>query len=381
MQIFNFGKVYKYLDAMTGKFYSIKKALTYGRPAIFVTGSRNLGKSTTVALLSLLTYIVYGKKFMYVRRRKTDVDNTYKSFFDNALEIYNRKAKELGLREILGFKAHCKHYYIAFEKDEEDKLIWEECGFYTPVTEEEHLKSSVFSDYVIIIYDEFIAKESTTYLGTLYNTDVEWDKLTSLYQTVDRGVDKAARNETVLICLGNKATVYNPLFKSLGIVDYVQPPGCPQPKFTAPKGQAWVWQDIDKVEATVNIDQSNAFALSSNRVKEYAYNNIGIERTEFVKRAERPTVYDRTVRIKGKEYGISHDSNYMYYIDNPKPGYAVLSLDHQSHDGTDKEMIINGWNRDPVLLNVGYAYHMGKLYFKDGKTQDLFLGYLDFVDK
>ena len=185
----------------------------------------------------------------------------------------------------------------------------------------------------------------------------------------------------MLICLGNKATIYNPVFKSLGIVDYVQPPGCPQPKFTAPKGEAWVWQDIDKVEATLNIDQSNAYALSSKRVKDYAYGNLGIERTEFIKRATEPTIYDRTVRIRGIEYGIYHTRDYMYYIDKPKPGYAVQSLDHKSHDGTDKEMLIDPWKRDPILLNVADAYRRGKLYFRDGKTQDIFLGYLDYNDK
>ncbi len=62
------GNIYKYLDRYCGDFYNPKKVLTYGRPWIFVTGSRSVGKSTAIAILFLLDYIVNGRKFIYCRR-------------------------------------------------------------------------------------------------------------------------------------------------------------------------------------------------------------------------------------------------------------------------------------------------------------------------
>lgn len=369
----NFGKCYKYLDQCANGFWSAKNILTYGRPVNVVTGTRSVGKSTGVACLCLINYMIYGKKFMYVRRRSEDTFKTCKTFFDNAIEIVNRYCK---LRKIEAFKAYNGKYYIAFSKDEDENPIWEECGLYTPLSKEENLKSSVFSDYTIIIYDEFISKDPNKYIGTKDNIEAEWNALVSLYQTVDRGVNMPYRNETVLFMLANKATMYNPICLTIGLSDYVQPDGVPQPHFTNPKGAIWVWEDVGAVEATVDYKDSFSYQMSSDSVKKYAYENQETDSKDFIKR---PGVafYDRTVRLKGVEYGIYHDIDFQFYIDKAKPGYAVISLDTQSHNPTSH--FIKTWEEDMTLQAVTMAYRRGKLYFGNAKIQRLFLQYLDFM--
>lgn len=368
--MFNFGKIYKDLEAMNNGFWSVVKILSYGRPNMIVTGSRSVGKSTQTAALCLLTYIKLGRKFMYIRRRPIDVQKTYKTFFNNAIAIVN---KYCDCKKIEGFRAYKGSYWIAFSRDEDDALIWEECGCYVALSQEENYKSSVYSEYVIMVYDEFISKDKNKYLGTKENIDAEWDAICSLYQSVDRGVDTPYRNETALFLLGNKSTVYNPVALSIGLVDYVRKGA----RFTAPKGKVWIWEDIDHVDATVNYEDSYSYQMSSDRVKKYAYENEGEDTTHFIKHPG-VAMYVTTLRFRNQEYGVYYDSAFDVYIDKPKAGYAVLSLDLMSHNGSDIGLI-RKWNDNPTLVMLSKAFAMGNLYFGNGKIQALFLKYLEFM--
>lgn len=366
--MFNFGKCYKYLQKVNNGFWDIVKILTYGRQAMIVTGSRSVGKSTQVALLCLFTYCEYGKKFVYSRRRQKDIEKTYKTFFNNAIEIFNSVYD----KKIVGFKPYNGRYWIAFTMDENEEPVWEECGCYIPLADEENYKSNSFSEYVILIYDEFISKDPTKYLGTKDNTDAEWSAVLSLAQTIDRGINEPFRNELALFCLGNKSTVYNPIALSLGLVDYVQKGA----RFTAPKNKKWVWENVDHVEATSDYKNSTWYQLASDNDKNYAYENISDDHEDFIRRPIN-CIYIHTIQLKGEKYGIYTD-NTNYYIDIPKMSYLVKSLDIHSHNASDAGLIKN-WRNDKLMMELTQAYCDGRLFFGNGKTQNIFLKYLDFT--
>lgn len=366
------GKTYKYLDQCANGFWTAKKALTYNRPIICVTATRSVGKSTGVALYVLLDYLVNGHKFMYIRRRQRDTYKTCKTFFNNAIVIINKYTDF----RIYGFKYEYGFYWISTEMDttkDEEEPIFEKCGMAFPLSEEEELKSSVFSDYFTIIYDEFISKDRTKYLGTKATPEMEWESLVSLYQTVDRGINQPFRNEVRIFLLGNKATIYNPICLSLGISDYVMK----GQHFTAPKGKMWVWEDLDSVPATKNMEQSFAFQMSTENVKNYAYRNLGHDTNDFIKKPG-IAVYITTVKLHGELYGIYRDDEYYFYIDKPKPNYAVTALDVQSHSENTLQLI-NKWRQSPLMCVLSNAYKRGMLYFGSGKIQNSFLLYLEYL--
>lgn len=365
----NSGNLYKWLDACSNGFWNAKKCLTYNKPIICVTGTRSVGKSTGVACLCLLDFIINNHKFMYVRRRQRDTYKTCKTFFDNAIQIVTRETPF----KILGFKFYRGKYYIVLEKTSDGELNWLECGMACPLSEEEDLKSSVFSDYFTIIYDEFISKDPNRYLGTRDNPEFEWDAVMSLYQTVDRGIDKPFRDETRIFLLGNKSTIYNPICLSIGIADYVQSGA----HFVSPKNKLWVWEDVDRVETTSLIEESFAYKMSSEKVKKYAYHNEGSDTTHFIRKPD-IAKYHTTVKLRGTLYGIYSDDDFNFYINKPKVGYHIISLDVESHDGTDLHLI-QRWRESPTLTLVSNAYKKGKLYFGNGKIQASFLKYLDFI--
>ena len=363
------GKVYKYLDKYTKGFWSPKKALTYNRPIIICTATRSVGKSTNVAIYVLLDWLVNGHKFMYVRRHQRDTFKTCKTFFSNAVTIINKH----GDFNIKGFKYDGGFYYIALDTDEKDEPIWQLCGFVTPLSEEEELKSSVFSDYFTIIYDEFISKDRNKYLGTKSTPEMEWESVVSLYQTVDRGVDRPFRNETRIFLLGNKATIYNPICISLGVSDYIRE----GQHFTAPKGRPWVWEDLDRVDATANIEDSFAFQMSTESVKNYAYRNLGKDTNAFIRKPKIAN-YVTTLKLRNELYGVYRDSDYNFYIHEPKPNYAVFSLDVGSHTENDLQLIAK-WRESPLMQMLSEAYKRGMLFFGTGKIQNAFLLYLEYL--
>lgn len=368
----NYGNIYKYLDQTNHGFWNPKKLLTYQRPINIVTGSRSIGKSTGIAVLCLLDWLQNQHKFMYVRRRQRDTYKTCKTFFENAVTIVNQST----YFHIKAFKFYNGKYYIAtkLKEGEEGEPDYIECGMASPLSSEEELKSSVFSDYNTIIYDEFISKDPNKYLGTRDNPDFEYDSLTSLYQTVDRGVNKPFRDETSVFLLANKSTIYNPICLSLNVVNYLSP----HARFTAPKNECWVWENIDHVEAANDYKDSFAYKISSASVKQYAYENTGSDNVAFIKKPSSSTVYVATIKFKGISYGVRRDFEFCYYIGKPQTGYAVRSLDIDSHDGNDLALILN-WRECPLMCSLTEAFKLGRLYFDNGKIKNAILKYLQFM--
>lgn len=365
------GKTYKWLEMVSNGFWSPKRALSYNRPIIAVTATRSVGKSTGVALYVLFDWLENEHKFIYTRRRQRDTFKTCKTFFTNAVEIINRYTPF----NIVAFKYDSGFYYIATEYDEDGVTpVFRQCGLAAPLSEEEDLKSSVFSDYFTIIYDEFISKDRNKYLGTKATPEMEWESVVSLYQTVDRGIDKPFRNETRIFLLGNKATIYNPICISLGISDYVRT----GQHFTAPKGKPWVWEDLDRVEATAHIEDSFAFQMSTDAVKRYAYENLGKDTNEFIRKPKIAN-YVATVRLHGELYGVYQDAEWNFYIYQPKPNYAVIALDVGSHTESDLQLIAK-WRDSPLMQMLSTAYKQGRLYFGNGKIQNAFLLYLEYLN-
>ena len=134
---------------------------------------------------------------------------------------------------------------------------------------------------------------------------------------------------------------------------------------------------MDRVEAIDEVEQSFAYQMSTEAVRRYAYENKGNDRSDFIKKPDIAT-YMVTVKLKGVEYGIYRDVDFNFYIDKPKEGYAVISLDVDSHNGSDVYMI-KRWHESPTLEAVSAAYQRGCVFFGNGKIQNAFLKYLEFT--
>lgn len=365
------GNLYKYLDKYCGDFYNPKKVLSYGRPWIFVTGSRSVGKSTAIAILFLLDFIINGRKFLYCRRDQDAVMLTCSKFFNSAVSIIN----SFGDFHIEEFYYHSKNYYIRMEGQEEPV----QCGSIIPLSLENKYKSSNYSEYFSLVFDEFIEKDPTKYLGSAKTPDKEYKSVLSMYQTIDRGIGMAYRNETRFFFLGNTATIYNPMFLKMGISEYVSQGA----KFIAPKKKLWMLERVETVKALEGIENSFAYQLADEEEQAYAYHNTGNDSNDFIGKLD-TSVYMGTFILNGTKYGVRKsvtDYPFMMSIgpaDN-KHNHIAISLDNGSHNGKVDLKLINNWRKCPLLMTVADAYVNGRLLFNDGRTKLEFLKYLQFV--
>lgn len=365
----NSGNVYKYLDSISGKFWNCKKLLTYGKPWNFVTGSRSVGKSTNIGAFCILDFIVNGHKFIYTRRTKDETLLTCESFFGNPVRLINDKTP---------FKVHSiiyegGDYFIQYEKDGE-KI---HCGCVVPLSLEQKYKSANFSEYCNLVFDEFICQDATRYLGSKSTPDREYRAVLSLYQTIDRGIDKPYRNETRFFFLGNTATIYNPLFLSVGVAEYITQDA----RFISPKNKLWVLERIESVEALEDMKNSFSYLLADEEGRNYAFKNTGSDTDDYIKK---PPANNRryicTLVRNNVKYGVWSDTSYTdYFIGEYKDvGREVVSLDVCSHKENDLLMITQ-WQDYPIIKTLLYKFKRSHLFFSNGKAKNEFYKFFNLM--
>ena len=361
--------VYKYLDLLSGDFWSCKKLLTYGRPWNFVTGSRSVGKSTNIGCFCLLDFVKNGNKFIYSRRTKDETLLTCESFFGNPVSIINSKTDI----HIHSLEYEGGNYYIKYEEDGERI----HCGCVIPLSLEQKYKSANFSEYCNLIFDEFICQDSTKYLGNKNTPDREYRAVLSLYQTIDRGINSPFRNETRFFFLGNTATIYNPLFLSIGIAEYIDD----QAKIIAPKGKLWLLERIESVKALDDMQQSFAYLLSDEEGKNYAFRNKGADTKDYIRRPPANNKrYLCTLVRNGVNYGVWSDTSYTdYFIGEYKDvGREIISLDVGSHKENDL-MLITQWQDYPIIKTLLYKFKRNHLFYSNGKAKQEFYKYFNLM--
>ena len=349
-------------EGMTSQkgWFSITPALSYGKHLNMIVGPRSVGKSVSVAIFVLTQYLKTGREFMYVRRTKDTLELTAAEWFTSAVQIMKDNGYEFE------FSYDAKNYY----------LNGDHCGYAVPLNAQQKLKGGNFSDCDYIIFDEFICFDGERYLGSRTNPLAEYKALISLYQTVDRGVGVAYRNETKIIALGNAETFYNPLFMGTKADKYIRLDA----HFISPKNVPWMIQLVhrDDSKASEDYKGSIGYQLSDERTKAYAYENISKEneKNSFVKKLNIPMQSLCNFVWDGRKMGFWADyrSGIFYVCNKLTYGqmFALTNADHRpnyflaQHNNTYIQML-----RD--------AYDSGKLYFENNNIKFYIDNYLNFT--
>lgn len=304
-----------------GEFYSPERAVSYGRPWIFSVGSRGIGKSTGWAIYILKRFLDHGEHMIYVRRTEDELMKTCRGWFGNAASILS--SIYTGLKVIYDKE----RYFVEWEGHKK-----EEFGRALPLSLEHKYKSENFSDVFWIVYDEFMPKNRSGFLGSEKERDREYTAAHSLYVTVDRGIGRPFRNETHMIFIGNNFTYYNPIYTSLGIDKYLTSDA----KYIAPKGTLWVVEQTGEVEATKGYKQSYGYGLANEALRGYNYANMSLAEsgeTSFVEKIEAPMTGLGNYSYMGRQYGVSYvrGKGVLYVSTRPIPGMITYSLTTEDH--------------------------------------------------
>lgn len=347
-----------------GKFYNPNKLLSYGRVLNFSIGSRSIGKSTGFAIMMLKDYIDKKHQFIYVRRTQDETQLTAPSYFDNAVNILQSKGYK-----IQDFQYKGGEYYVNGEL----------CGYAIPLSLQQKYKSSNYSDVWWILYDEFMIApgSSARYIGGSTNASAEVDAMTSLFQTVDRGIGKAFRNECRIIFVGNAGTFFNPFFINYGVDKYLRP----DTKYLAPKNDIYVCEFTRETAATKDIKESNGYKMSTEKTRAYAYENqyADLGSDIFIEK-DPPGRHLRLFNMvcDGQTYGLYSypDAGYIYVSHKECDGKPTISLTTTDHK--PNYLMIKTWHGHPMTQLLKQMYDLGSIRFYDFKCKmvvDMYLAY------
>ena len=164
-------------------FTDVTRVLTYNAILNIVIGERGVGKSYSSKKYVIKHFLKTKKKFVYLRRYKTELKESVPKFFDDL--ILN---KEFPLAK---FKSDGNEFYC------NDKLM----GYALSLSTAHILKSSTFADVDTIIFDEFLIDK-----GCYHYLRNEVEQMLDIIETIGR-----LRPIKVLM-LGNAISITNPYF-------------------------------------------------------------------------------------------------------------------------------------------------------------------------
>lgn len=345
-----------------GIFYNPTKLMSYGKVLNFSIGSRSIGKSTGFALFMLREFLEHGRQFIYCRRTQDETQLTAPNYFDNAVSILQACGYEIGNVIYSGGTYTCDG---------------EVCGYAIPLSLQQKYKSSNYSQVWYILYDEFMIMPGSQarYIGGSTNASAEVDAMTSLYQTVDRGVGKAFRNETRIIFVGNAGTFFNPFFVNYGIDKFLRP----DTKYLAPKNDVYVVELTRETEATKEIKSSNGYKISTEKTRQYAYENnyADLSGEDFITK----NIAGRHIPLcnlvyEGQVYGVFSclDAGYIYITHKVADGRANISL--TTNDHKPNYLMMKSWHGHPITTRIKEMYDLGMIRFADYKCKMIIDFYL-----
>ena len=347
------------MKTVYGDFYNPTKALSYKRPYIFSIGVRTIGKTTGWMIHLVLEAIKKDRHFIYLRRTENELRETAPTAIQDACAIINRYYKK---DLIKSWTYKNGKYYI------NDVLV----GYTLPLSLEAKYKSVNYSDVWYIVYDEFLVR-SGKYLGSKETPYYEMDCVESLFQTVDRGIDRPWRNETTMIFVGNNSTYYNPVFIRLGIDKYLTI----KTKYLAPKHKLWVVEQTLSVAATKEVEKSNAYQLAGERTKQYAFRG-GLDDKVFIEKPVGKLTPMFNIVYKSDKFGVYLDEECCMYVstkyikdENKVYTYALTASDHRPN------YILTKINLPNIKL-LKECYHRGNIKFENGKCKFIINNYFMF---
>lgn len=320
--------------------YSPHRAISYGAMLNFIIGERGVGKSYAYKVYALTHYIKTKRKFIYLRRTVKEVDEVNKrnGFLKDIVNDDRLKDHNLSYE---GYTFYCDD---------------EPCGYLLSLKDEETLKSISFEDVDLIIYEEFLVKQSWKYIKN------EPQVLLSFIDTVAR-----LRNNVKIFCLGNALSVVNPYF------DYFHL-NIPYLKDIQTFKDGTILVEYIKNEPYRAVRRATDFGklIEGTEYADYSIeNNFLNDNNTFITKDFIKSRYFISLIINNHYYGVYFDKEERLYISNAynKDYKTKITFDISSH------------NYNTILLKassfyfkfIESRYQLSMLYFETQQAKADFL--------
>lgn len=377
------------------------------KKGFFLTSMRSVGKSTVCSCLFLVSFICMGIRYLYMRRTEKTLWKTMRSFFDDAIDLINEKDNIPftisyfhceGGEYTLAINWKDKVYEPDEELDEDALAEWkkkdlkaraENCGSCLHLKGYADAKSGFNKRNIgYMLYDEFMAEESTEYLGSADDQMVEWRCIMSIFMSIAREKGNPFKDNVSMFFLGNNALDFNPILIGAGVNYFMAQ--SPEADLISPKNATWLYYNIQPSQKFREA-QLNSLAYQwqqyDDTLRNYNFNNVAKTRhgsDEFIEKdIPKGCEYRSGLIFNNKQYGIYfRERDGMVYVTKKFiPGKHCEAMDLSSYYNNNTMLLVRHW-RDSITLNLIYKrFLLKKVRFCDRNTQTTFLQYLDFIPK
>lgn len=324
-------------------FYDYSKLWSYNALFYFVIGERGVGKTFGAKKAVLTDFLKNGNEFVYLRRYKTELDTALSNFWGD-------------------IQAHGEFDDLFLETKRSNKLTTftcdkQVCGYAVNLSTSNILKSTAFPNVRTIIFDEFIA-DNTSHHRYLKN---EVNLLLDIVETIGR-----LRDNIRVVFLGNAVSILNPYFNYFDL--------------EIPRDSEFgVFKDGAIV---VNYVRNKAYREAKRRSRfgkliegteygKFAIDNEWLHDTNTFVEAQPPdSKFYSALILNGQKIGLWQNKNGKMYVSFKYDPNSKMVFSCQYDDQTDKS-IFASFRRNPWLNPAGRAFKVGILRFDNLKVKAL----------
>lgn len=308
------------------------RVFSYNALLNFVVGFRGVGKTYGCKVWAVNHFFKTGRKFIYLRRFKEEVNgDDLKTFFT---QIEN-DPKMIGHE----FKVDGRQFYV-------DGLL---CGQALYLTIQQSKKSVTYEDYDTIVFDEFIIEKG--YQHYLPNEPL---KLFNFMDTVFRHRDNCR-----CICLANAINWSNPYFTFF--------------KFLPMQGGYQVTQNgtvLLNVYENEEYQEMRSQSRFAQMVQDTAYDSMAIQNKfddmsdDFIKARPKNGILQFNIQWKDKTYGVWFNPEVFEFVISNKVNQDVNTICYTTKDYKPNMMLITD-KKLRVNNELKRAFVNGYLFYED----------------
>ena len=191
------------------KYFSLEDIKKRNARYNIIFSERSNGKTYSVLLEGLKTYLKTGKQLAIVRRFREDFKGKRGRFlFDTLIDNgkHENMIKKLSEGKYTGCTYYAQCWYLTRYDDKLKKevMIDDPIAFSFALTEEQHEKSSSYPRITTVMFDEFLTRG-------MYLPD-QFTNFQSIISTIVRG-----RDDVKIYMLGNTVSKFSPYFTEMGL--------------------------------------------------------------------------------------------------------------------------------------------------------------------
>lgn len=336
-----------------GTYWDCHDLLTRNGMFNFAIGGRGTGKTYDAKYKRIRHFLKTGKRFIYLRRYKTEFEDKDKFFADI---VDNFPEHEFDVRGMTGF--------IRPASDEEkNPHKWEPLCYFVTLANALTKKSVPYPDVDMIIFDEFIIDK-----GSLHYCSNEVKQFLDFYNTVDRFEDRCR-----VLFLANAVTLTNPYF----IYWRLKPRK--EKRFCSAAGGTVVCEMVQSEKFRAKVDKTKFGQLiKGTAYYDYAVgNSFRDDNNAFIARKTEEAQFYYAIKFDGRSVGVWVDYDEgNYYVCGKIPKNArVITL---TKDDMQPNLVMIERN-SIYMRSLKRMYMQGSVFFDSIETREFTHSILSYL--